>query len=101
MVKARVGQHLKEVLLGSAAHASKSSNLSADLEFLSGQFKRLKLRIKKLIDALKAQHVSLLTMNESRFLVRSAYWYACHDFINCVLVGYWMIMITTDSLICI
>lgn len=65
MVKPRIGQHIKEKILRSP----KGSNRSSDIDFLTGQFKQLKQKIKNLIDALKAQHVSLLKMNESRYMV--------------------------------
>jgi len=65
MVKHRVGQQIKDVILG----ANKNSKKSAELDYLSSQFKHLKMKIKALIEALKAQHVSLLRMNESRLLV--------------------------------
>lgn len=67
MVKPRIGQQFKEKILRSPKGAS--SKNSADLEFLAGQFKQLKIKIRQLIEALKAQHVSLLRMNESRVLV--------------------------------
>lgn len=65
MVKPRIGQHIKEKILRSP----KGLNRSSDIDFLTGQFKQLKQKIKSLIDALKAQHVSLLKMNESRYMV--------------------------------
>ena len=67
MVKHRVGQQIKDVILGS----KKASKESTELDYLAGQFKHLKQRIRSLIEALKAQHISLLQMNESRLLVSS------------------------------
>jgi len=64
MVKSRVAQQLKDVFL-----SGKSSNKSEDLDFLASQFKLLKVKIGGLIEALKAQHVSLLRMNQTRLLV--------------------------------
>ncbi len=65
MVKHRVGQQIKDVILG----GNKNTKKSAELDYLSGQFKHLKVKIRSLIEALKAQHLSLLRMNESRLMV--------------------------------
>ena len=65
MPKARVGQQIKEALHGKKAASSKS----ADIDFLTERFKQLKVKIRHLIEALRAQHLSLLRMNESRLLV--------------------------------
>ena len=58
---------LKEAVLGGKNSADNSA--AADLNVLSAQFQRLKIKIRQLIDALKAQHASLVQINESRFLV--------------------------------
>ena len=65
MVKNRVGQQIKDALYGSKSHSKKS----VELDYLSGQFKQLKMRIRALIESLKLQHVSLLRTNESRLMV--------------------------------
>lgn len=57
----------KEAVLGGKNIADNSA--AADLNVLSAQFQRLKIKIRQLIDALKAQHASLVQINESRFLV--------------------------------
>jgi len=58
---------LKEAVLGGKHSADDTA--VADLNVLSAQFERLKIKIRQLIDALKAQHVSLVKLNESRFMV--------------------------------
>jgi hypothetical protein len=58
---------LKEAVLG--GKNSVGNTAVADLNVLSAQFQRLKIKIRQLIDALKAQHVSLVQMNETRFMV--------------------------------
>eukprot|EP00554_Chaetoceros_debilis_P006407 CAMPEP_0194075512 /NCGR_PEP_ID=MMETSP0149-20130528/2507_1 /TAXON_ID=122233 /ORGANISM="Chaetoceros debilis, Strain MM31A-1" /LENGTH=673 /DNA_ID=CAMNT_0038756017 /DNA_START=37 /DNA_END=2058 /DNA_ORIENTATION=+ len=65
MPKVRVGQQIKEALHGKKA----ASNKSADIDFLTERFKQLKVKIRHLIEALRAQHLSLLRMNETRLLV--------------------------------
>jgi len=58
---------LKEAVLG--GKNSVGNTAVADLNVLSAQFQRLKIKIRQLIDALKAQHVSLVQINETRFMV--------------------------------
>ena len=69
MTKARVSLMLKEAVLGGKNAVDDTA--AADLNVLSAQFQRLKIKIRQLIDALKAQHESLVKMNETRFMVRA------------------------------
>eukprot|EP00548_Thalassiothrix_antarctica_P010383 CAMPEP_0194163806 /NCGR_PEP_ID=MMETSP0152-20130528/80255_1 /TAXON_ID=1049557 /ORGANISM="Thalassiothrix antarctica, Strain L6-D1" /LENGTH=55 /DNA_ID=CAMNT_0038873855 /DNA_START=153 /DNA_END=320 /DNA_ORIENTATION=- len=55
MVKARISQRLKEVIMG-----HESSNKKTDLELHAGEFNQMKLRVWQLIEALQVQHESLL-----------------------------------------
>lgn len=64
MVKPRLGRRIKEAIMG-----HESSNKKQDLELRAGEFNRMKLCIRQLIEALKAQHESLLRMNETRLQV--------------------------------
>jgi len=76
MVKSRVAQQLKDVFLSGK---SSSTNKSADFDFLSSQFMLLKVKIGDLIEALKAQHDSLLRMHQTRVLVSVC---GCARFLN-------------------
>ena len=71
MTKARMSLMLKEAVLGGKHSADDTA--VADLNVLSAQFERLKIKIRQLIDALKAQHVSLVKLNESRFMVGNCF----------------------------
>lgn len=64
MKPSRVALQIKEALV-----PNKGSSNKADLDILSEKFSILKHKIKRLIEALKAQHVSLVRINETRVLV--------------------------------
>lgn len=66
MKPSRVALQIKEALV-----PNKGSSNKADLDILSEKFSILKHKIKRLIEALKAQHVSLVRINETRVLVRT------------------------------
>jgi len=65
MVKARVGLQLKEAFLGSKLTTSKKQSL----EVLENDFKRMRVNLRQLIEALRAQHLTLLRMNDTRLKV--------------------------------
>jgi len=65
-VKARVGLQLKEVFLG---QKNESTNKKRNLGLLAAQFEHMRGKIRQLIGALRAQHLSMLRMNETRLQV--------------------------------
>lgn len=64
MKPSRVALQIKEALV-----PNKGSSNKADLDLLSEKFSNLKHKIKRLVEALKAQHLSLVRINDTRVLV--------------------------------
>jgi hypothetical protein len=65
MKPSRVALQIKEALV-----PNKGSSNKADLDILADKFSLLKHKIRRLIEALKAQYVSLIRINDSRVTVR-------------------------------
>ena len=65
MGKTRVGVLLRESMGG-----NKSTNKSSDLVALTQRYHAFSKKIRSLVEALKAQHATMLKMEESRQQVR-------------------------------